>query len=210
MAFSKTTIRFTQSKTINKELEQQIAESIEGSRELRQQMRRVFDAANKRIKRLKSQDDVLSPALAVLGENPHFGIGEFKSNTGSDWESLKEQYAQAVAFMRSPTSTLQGAREFTIDVKEATGLPNFVWEQIQDTVIENADLVLSEVSDKMPYKEVIQATFDIAVDTASVEMEQYLKEVAQEIQENINDIASDVADEITSGLDDIFKAWTRI
>lgn len=220
MGFSKTTIRYTKSKTIDKELEQKIAESVEGSKEMRQQMRKVFDAANKRIKRLQSSKSVLSPALEAL-EDVHFGIGNFKSNTGSDWESLKKEYATAVAFMRSPTSTLLGAKEFTRDVRRATKIPDFIWdgytndkgewvEGIGETIIKGSRLVLSEVGSRMPYKEVIQAAFDTAIEDSKGEMEKWLRKIAEELQEDIDQTSAKLANTISSGLDDIFEYWTKI
>ena len=75
-------------KNFNKEkARKDIINAIEGNAEMRKEMRRVFQVANRRIQNIE-QGGYYSPALASLGKSGVKGYSKFSvkgfGNTGSD------------------------------------------------------------------------------------------------------------------------------
>lgn len=95
-------------KQIKKQLSQEILNAAQSSPELRKQINATISAANKRLRRL-DESDVYSPAAVSLGKERG---GDKFSTAGKDWDSIKREYARAVAFMRQPTSTVGGTKQY--------------------------------------------------------------------------------------------------
>ena len=88
------------------ELRQDIIQSVESSKELRKEVRRVFQQANRRIQNIESKG-ILSPAVTALNKGDIKGFSKF-SVSGKSWDEIKTEYAKAVSFLRQPTSTATG------------------------------------------------------------------------------------------------------
>ena len=86
-------------------------------KELAQQCRRVFGAANKRLNRLESSG-LESPALRWANKTG----GKFVIK-GMDLKSLQKEYERAFTFLNSPTSTVSGAREYSKAIEQKFGHP---------------------------------------------------------------------------------------
>ena len=115
IGFSTRTFGFT-SKV---QLRQDILQSLKSSPALRAEIRRVFQMANRRIQNIESKE-LVSPAVMALNKGDIQGFTKF-SMKGS-WEELKAEYGKAVAFLRQPTSTATGVREYNTHLMEAYDL----------------------------------------------------------------------------------------
>lgn len=96
-------------KSIKQGVKKEILQSAESSPELRQEVARVFQMANRRIQNIESKD-MLSPAVAALNKGDITGYTKF--SMANDWETLKIEYAKAVSFLRQPTSTASGTSQY--------------------------------------------------------------------------------------------------
>lgn len=106
---------------LNKEkLRQDVIKAKESSPEYRAEIRRVFQMANRRIQNIESAG-LMSPAVAVLNKGDITGYSKF-SMSGKSWEELKLEYGRAVAFLRQPTSTATGVRQYNAHLQAAYDL----------------------------------------------------------------------------------------
>lgn len=103
--FTKSVFGATQRAKIKKE----ILQAVESSPEYRKEIARVFQMANRRIQNIEASGQ-LSPAVQALNKGDVKGFTKF-SMKGA-WNTLKIEYGKAVSFLRQPTSTAQGARQY--------------------------------------------------------------------------------------------------
>jgi hypothetical protein len=103
--FTKSVFGATQRAKIKKE----ILQAVESSPEYRKEIARVFQMANRRIQNIE-QSGQLSPAVQALNKGDVKGFTKFSMK--GDWNSLKIEYGKAISFLRQPTSTAQGARQY--------------------------------------------------------------------------------------------------
>ena len=89
----------------------------EGTAELKKQMNKIFQRANRRIQNVQKAG-LASPAVkAVIAERgtkdyTYFsGRGLNPTNT-TDWDLLRYEYGRALAFLNNPTSSATGARQY--------------------------------------------------------------------------------------------------
>lgn len=101
-------------------LRQDVIKSKESSPEYRAEIRRVFQMANRRIQNIESAG-LMSPAVAALNKGDITGYSKF-SMSGKTWEELKLEYGRAVAFLRQPTSTATGVRQYNTHLQKAYAL----------------------------------------------------------------------------------------
>lgn len=101
-------------------IKQRIIEAKMSSPEYRAEIRRIFQQANRRIQNIESKG-LVSPAVMALNKGDIQGFTKFSMK--HDWEDLKAEYAKAVGFLRQPTSTATGVREYNnhlMDVYDLT------------------------------------------------------------------------------------------
>lgn len=185
---------------------QAVKDAIEESPELRREIARTFQMANRRIQNLQSHDDLISPALASLGDRADiegyskFRIGQF-GHTSEDWQALKREYAEAIAFLQQPTSMVNGARELEAHIKDAVlsngdiKEPEKLWDGIKESIINGFNAVTSEMLAAMPYRDLMQQIYTNAVKDASSQMESDAKSEADRIQEEIDRQALEIVEE---------------
>ena len=103
--FTKSVFGATQRAKIKKE----ILQAVESSPEYRKEIARVFQMANRRIQNIEQRGQ-LSPAVQALNKGDIKGFTKFSMK--GDWNTLKIEYGKAISFLRQPTSTAQGARQY--------------------------------------------------------------------------------------------------
>lgn len=103
-------------------LKKEILTAVESSKELKQEIRRVFQVANRRIQNLENSDSLVSPSLEALGKQDIKGFTKFSMR--GDWDTLKREYAKAIGFLRQPTSTVTGTREYNKHIQSEYNLTN--------------------------------------------------------------------------------------
>lgn len=100
----------------------------QGTPELKKQMNKVFQRANRRIQNIQNAG-LASPAVkAVIAERgakeyTYFsGAGLNPTNT-KDWDMLRYEYGRALAFLNNPTSSATGARQYIKYQSERLNIP---------------------------------------------------------------------------------------
>lgn len=197
-------------------LKEDIIKSTKESPEMRKEIRRVFQQANRRIQNVENAG-LLSPAVTALNKG---GIDRYSkfSVGGLDWDELKSEYAKAVAFLQQPTSTATGTREYNEHLKQAYNLTDKEFSLMADKINDK----LQSISDSdfvekylMRYKdftgdlesEAEDLSAQIESDAVSLsnaldsDIEQKANEKVNAIEETINNALDDMA----SAIMDTFK-----
>ena len=198
-------------KNFNKEkARKDIINAIEGNAEMRKEMRRVFQVANRRIQNIE-QGGYYSPALASLGKSGVKGYSKFSvkgfGNTGSDWKTLLKEYTKAINFLNSPTSTATGAKEFELQVKQKFNVPDDLWDYVKADVIGGTTSMSDEMLQKLPYSQLVEGAYDSAYRSVSSQIEKGALDLAKGIQSDINRTADQLANTVDEALDDLIKKW---
>ena len=198
-------------KNFNKEkARKDIINAIEGNAEMRKEMRRVFQVANRRIQNIE-QGGYYSPALASLGKSGVKGYSKFSvrgfGNTGSDWNTLLKEYTKAINFLNSPTSTATGAKEFELQVKQKFNVPDDLWDYVKADVIGGTTSMSDEMLQKLPYSQLVEGAYDSAYRSVSSQIEKGALDLAKGIQSDINRTAEQMANTVDEALDDLIKNW---
>lgn len=90
-------------------LKKWILDQLESSKAARSEIAKVFQRANRRIQNIENAG-LISPAVAALQKGDVDGYTKFSMR--GDWNTLKMEYTKAIAFLRQPTSTATGVREY--------------------------------------------------------------------------------------------------
>lgn len=133
--FSKTVTKAVSNWKYNKD----ILNSVESAKELRKEINRVFHAANRRLQNIENSG-VFSPAANAVNtylENDQVSaFNKFAkfSTAGKDWNEIKRDYAAAIEFLKKPTSTASGAKQFENDVRQRLKLTPKQFDHIKGLI----------------------------------------------------------------------------
>lgn len=196
--FTKSVFGATQRAKIKKE----ILQAVESSPEMREEIARVFQMANRRIQNIE-QSGQLSPAVQALNKGDIEGYTKFSMK--HDWNALKVEYGKAISFLRQPTSTAQGARQYGQHLQRMYDLTPDEY----NLMARNLQGKLSSVSDSdfverylMRYKdftgEMEQSASDI-----STQIESEAQSISRAIDAEIERQANEVADQMDDMQNDI-------
>lgn len=196
--FTKSVFGATQRAKIKKE----ILQAVESSPEYRKEIARVFQMANRRIQNIE-QSGQLSPAVQALNKGDVKGFTKFSMK--GDWNTLKIEYGKAISFLRQPTSTAQGARQYGQHLQRMYDLTPDEYS----LMARNLQGKLNSVSDSdfverylMRYKdftgEMEQSASDI-----STQIESEAQSISRAIDAEIERQANEVADQMEDMQNDI-------
>lgn len=196
--FTKSVFGATQRAKIKKE----ILQAVESSPEYRKEIARVFQMANRRIQNIE-QSGQLSPAVQALNKGDIKGFTKFSMR--GDWNTLKIEYGKAISFLRQPTSTAQGARQYGQHLQRMYDLTPDEYS----LMARNLQGKLSSVSDSdfverylMRYKdftgEMEQSASDI-----STQIENEAQSISRAIDAEIERQANEAADQMEDMQNDI-------
>lgn len=196
--FTKSVFGATQRAKIKKE----ILQAVESSPEYRKEISRVFQMANRRIQNIE-QSGQLSPAVQALNKGDIKGFTKFSMK--GDWNTLKIEYGKAISFLRQPTSTAQGARQYGQHLQRMYDLTPDEY----NLMARNLQGKLSSVSDSdfverylMRYKdftgEMEQSASDI-----STQIESEAQSISRAIDAEIERQANEAADQMEDMQNDI-------
>jgi hypothetical protein len=196
--FTKSVFGATQRAKIKKE----ILQAVESSPEYRKEIARVFQMANRRIQNIE-QSGQLSPAVQALNKGDIKGFAKFSMK--GDWNTLKIEYGKAISFLRQPTSTAQGARQYGQHLQRMYDLTPDEY----NLMARNLQGKLNSVSDSdfverylMRYKdftgEMEQSASDI-----STQIESEAQSISRAIDAEIERQANEVADQMEDMQNDI-------
>lgn len=94
---------------VKQKVKAEVLQAQKNSPEVRAEISRVFQQANRRIQNIESKG-LISPAVQALNKSGIKGFTKFSMR--QDFNSLKVEYAKAVAFLQQPTSTATGTRDY--------------------------------------------------------------------------------------------------
>lgn len=205
--FTKSVFGATQRAKIKKE----ILQAVESSPEYRKEIARVFQMANRRIQNIE-QSGQLSPAVQALNKGDVKGFTKFSMK--GDWNTLKIEYGKAISFLRQPTSTAQGARQYGQHLQRMYDLTPDEYS----LMARNLQGKLSSVSDSdfverylMRYKdftgEMEQSASDISTQIES-EAQSISRAIDAEIERQANEVA-DAMDDMQNDIERILRNFGK-
>lgn len=200
-------------------LDKQILTAVESRGYLRKEIARVFQQANRRIQNIEKLG-IVSPAVVALNKGNITGFTKFSMR--HSWEDLKIEYSKAVSFLRQPTSTATGTKEYAKHLKQAYDLDDKSFALMQNKLMGK----IASVSDErfleqylMQYKdftgELEQESKDVSdqIEDDAVKIENALDDALEQIGNDpnaeafINDVDSYNTDEPLKRILDEFKKF---
>lgn len=136
-------IQYSQSvyKSARQKLKKEIISAVESSPEARKEIARVFQRANRRIQNIEKAG-LFSPAVSALNKGDITGYTKFSMQ--HDWNELKLEYGKAISFLRQPTSTTTGVRQYNEHLRRTYDLS----KEEFDLMSKNLNNKLTSISDK--------------------------------------------------------------
>ena len=128
-------------KSARQKLKKEIISAVESSPEARKEIARVFQMANRRIQNIEKAG-LFSPAVSALNKGDITGYTKFSMQ--HDWNELKLEYGKAISFLRQPTSTATGVRQYNEHLRRTYDLS----KEEFDLMSKNLNNKLTSISDK--------------------------------------------------------------
>lgn len=154
------------------QLDKQILTAVESRGYLRKEIARVFQQANRRIQNVE-KTGIVSPAVVALNKGNITGFTKFSMRRS--WEDLKIEYSKAVSFLRQPTSTATGTKEYAEHLKKAYDLDDKSFALMQDKLMGK----IASVSDERFLEQYLMQYKDF-----TGELEQESKDVSDQIEDD--------------------------
>lgn len=181
IGFSKRTFAASGGVHIKKE----IISAIESNPDLRKEIARVFQQANRRIQNVE-KSGLVSPAVVALNKGDIKGFAKFSMK--HDWNDLKIEYSKAVSFLQQPTSTATGTREYSNHLKKSYNLNDEEFKLMQDKLMGK----IASVSDEKFLEQYLMQYKDF---TGELEQE------SRDVSDQIEDEAVKIADSLQNNID---------
>lgn len=154
------------------QLDKQILTAVESRGYLRKEIARVFQRANRRIQNVE-KSGIVSPAVVALNKGNITGFTKFSMR--HSWEDLKIEYSKAVSFLRQPTSTATGTKEYAEHLKKAYDLDDKSFALMQNKLMGK----IASVSDERFLEQYLMQYKDF-----TGELEQESKDVSDQIEDD--------------------------
>lgn len=188
-------------KSIKKKIKKEVIDSFESSPELRKEISKTFQQANRRIQNIE-RAGVLSPAVSSLDVNGS-GYSKF-SMRGNSWEQLKKDYAKAISFLQQPTSTTTGARQFERQLQQASGVDDEeLFQPLKDKLVEKYASLSGSLLNALPYYSLMQDIYE----TASVNVSNIIESEAVQRANAIQNAIDTTAENASELYVDILEDW---
>lgn len=168
-------------------IKKDILNALESDRDMRREISRVFQQANRRIQNVEKRG-VVSPAVVALNKGDIKGYTKFSMK--HEWNELKREYAKAVSFLQQPTSTATGAREYGKHLQKTYNLSDNEFKLMQDRLMGK----IASVSDERFLDQYLMQYKDF---TGELESE------SKDVSDQIEDEAKQLDNAITQKFDDI-------
>lgn len=196
--FKSKTLRSVNNIKIRDEILQSLVESPEFKREIS----KIFQRANRRIQNVE-QSGLFSPAVENVVSKRGEGFTKFSMR--GEWQQIKEEYIEAVAFLNQPTSTLTGTKDYTEQIKGRYEVSDDEYQILIDeyrgklSTLHGSQYVEQYL---MQYKDFSGTFYETLTDTGN-QMEIDAQEAENELDLRINDILSAFDDTIL-GIEQLF------
>lgn len=190
------------------ELKQVILESLKSSPEMRKEISRVFQMANRRIQNIENAE-LVSPAVMALNKGDIQGYTKF--SMAGDWETLKVEYGKAVSFLRQPTSSATGTREYNAHLMATYDLTkdefDLMAQKLQEKFLSVKDDNFVEQY-LMRYKDFTGELETEAADVSS-QIETDAQIIADELQRDIENEAEKAAEQLSAEQQSIMNTLSK-
>ena len=180
IGFSKRTFSFTAKIRPKSE----ILTALESSPNLRKEIARVFQQANRRIQNVENTG-IVSPAVVALNKGDVKGFAKFSMK--HDWNDLKIEYAKAVAFLQQPTSSAIGTKDYARHLKRTYKLSDDEFSLMQNKLMGK----IASVSDEKFLEQYLMQYKDF-----TGELERESKDVSDQIETDAVKIADSLQDDL--------------
>ena len=196
-------------KLVKQKVKSEVLQAQKNSPEVRAEISRVFQQANRRIQNIESKG-LISPAVQALNKSDIKGFTKFSMR--QDFNSLKVEYAKAVAFLQQPTSTAMGTRDYNRYLMNSYGLTedefNLMEKKLNDKLTSVSD---SEFVERylMRYKdftgELEQSASDISTQIES-DAESLARALDNSIEQTAESTANKAAEKAADTIDGVIDA----
>lgn len=194
--------KFVFGATHRAKIKREILQAVESSPEYRKEIARVFQMANRRIQNIE-QSGQLSPAVEALKKGDIKGFTKFSMR--GNWTTLKIEYGKAISFLRQPTSTARGARQYGQHLQRVYDLTPDEY----NLMVRNLQGKLNSISDNdfverylMRYKDFTGEMEQCASDIGT-QIESEAQSISRAIDAEIDRQANEVADQMDDMQSDI-------
>ena len=194
IGFSKRTF----SASSNVHIKKDIITALESSPELRKEISRVFQQANRRIQNVENSG-IISPAVIALNKGDIKRFTKFSMK--HDWNDLKIEYSKAVSFLQQPTSTASGTREYAKHLKKTYNLTDKEFKVMQDKLMGK----IASVSDERFLEQYLMQYKDF-----TGELEQESRDVSDQIEDDAIKIADSLQNNIDNAGEQVESAVQKI
>lgn len=194
IGFSKRTFRASSNVHIKKD----VITAIEQSPELRKEISRVFQQANRRIQNVENSG-IVSPAVVALNKGDIKGFAKFSMK--HSWDELKIEYSKAISFLQQPTSTASGTKEYSRHLKKTYNLTDNEFSIMQNNLVGK----IASVSDQKFLEQYLMQYKDF-----TGELEQESKDVSDQIESDAIKIADSVQRNIDNAGEMVESAVQKI
>lgn len=176
----------------------------------------LFNRVNKRIRNIERNRQIISPAYNALvakrGSAPRFGT----SGTYSNLNELQKEIARAQEYDNMETSTVQGARNFTNNLRKQ--LHTKRGEKLSDEFISQIFDALHSLHERMPdvlYKNQLQYAdyLDSIVETAeNVDLSKLdsAEQVETLVTQAIEKLSAQITSKINDDIDTLRNSFNRL
>ena len=201
---------------IKQEINPEILQAEKSDPELRKEISRVFQQANRRIQNIESKG-LISPAVQAIGKSDIKGFTKFSMR--QDWDALKVEYAKAISFLRQPTSTATGTRDYNRHLMQTYDLTkdefNLMAQKLNDKLTSISDEQFVERY-LMRYKDFTGELEQTAQDV-STQIESEAKSIANAIDRDMEkqaeklsaEVADNASTQIDKALNDILDTFDK-
>ena len=194
IGFSNRTFRASSNVHIKKD----VITAIEQSPELRKEIARVFQQANRRIQNVENSG-IVSPAVVALNKGDIKGFAKFSMK--HSWDELKIEYSKAISFLQQPTSTASGTKEYARHLKKTYNLTDNEFSIMQNNLVGK----IASVSDQKFLEQYLMQYKDF-----TGELEQESKDVSDQIESDAIKIADSVQRNIDNAGEMVESAVQKI
>ena len=194
IGFSKRTF----SASSNVHIKKDVIMALESSPELRKEIARVFQQANRRIQNVENSG-IVSPAVIALNKGYIKRFTKFSMK--HDWNDLKIEYSKAVSFLQQPTSTASGTREYATHLKKTYNLTDNEFSIMQNNLMGK----IASVSDQRFLEQYLMQYKDF-----TGELEQESKDVSDQIESDAIKIADSLQNNIDNAGEKVESAIQKI
>ena len=181
--------------SLKQRLKKEIIQAKESDPELRKEIARVFQMANRRIQNIE-QKGQFSPALQALNKG---NIQSFtKFGMKQTWTELKKSYSEAISFLNQPTSTSTGTTQYNETLRKRYDLSPVEYQAISDRYFNKiTSLTGSAFVEKylMRYKDYTS------------EMEQETKSVGDQIESESVKLSNELQKQIDTEAENVSQQW---